>query len=82
MTHYVSPERLREISSTIPKVMIMTGTVDHLVDPANSHYMKKYMPEAELVVREGAGHGLTMQWRDWANELLERTFREGREKAK
>lgn len=57
MTHNVSPERLREISKSIPKVLIVTGDEDHLVDPENSRYMKEQMPEAELVEWAGAGHG-------------------------
>ncbi|KAI0747963.1 alpha/beta-hydrolase [Daedaleopsis nitida] len=80
MTHHVSPERLRRISSTIPKVLIVTGDSDYLVDPANSHLIKEHMPEAELVVREGAAHGLTMQCKQWINDLLEKTFKEGRER--
>ncbi|KAI0781102.1 alpha/beta-hydrolase [Trametes elegans] len=81
LTHYVSPERLRQISSSIPKVAIVTGDTDNLVNPANSELIKKHMPEAELIVKEGAGHGLNIQHRVWFNELLERVFKEGREKA-
>ena len=81
-THHVSPERLRKISSAIPKVLIVTGDSDHLIDPANSHFIKEHMPEAELVVREGAAHGLTVQCKQWFNDLLERTFKEGRERSK
>ena len=81
MTHRVSPDRLRQISSIIPKVLIVTGTTDNLVDPANSHFLKEHMPEAELIVKEGAGHGITMQYRDWLNELLEKTFNDSRERA-
>lgn len=80
-THHVSPERLRTISTTVPKVLIVTGDSDHLIDPENSHFIKKHMPSAEFVVREGSGHGLTMQSKQWFNELLERTFKEGRERA-
>ncbi|KAI0807433.1 alpha/beta-hydrolase [Fomes fomentarius] len=80
-THHVSPERLRTIASTIPKVLIVTGDSDHLIDPENSHFIAKHMPSAEFVVREGSGHGLTMQSKQWFNELLERTFKEGRERA-
>lgn len=78
-THYVSPARLKKISAAIPKVLIVTGEVDNLVDPSNSHYLKADMPEAEFVVKEGAGHGITIQCKQWFNELLERTFKEGRE---
>ena len=79
-THYVSPERLRKISSTIPKVLIVTGDTDNLIDPSNSHHLKEDMPEAELIVKEGGAHGVAMQYKDWFNEVLERTFKEGRQR--
>ncbi|KAI0637129.1 alpha/beta-hydrolase [Trametes polyzona] len=79
--HHVPPDRLRKISSSIPKVAIVTGDSDNLVDPSNSQLLKKHMPEAELIVREGAGHGINLQYKAWFNELLERVFKEGREKA-
>ncbi|PIL23842.1 hypothetical protein GSI_13593 [Ganoderma sinense ZZ0214-1] len=80
-THYVSPERLRKISSSIPEVLIVTGDIDNLVDPSNSRHLKADMPEAEFIVKEGAGHGITIQCKQWFNELLERTFKEGRERS-
>ncbi|KAI0736621.1 Alpha/Beta hydrolase protein [Fomitopsis betulina] len=80
MTHNVSPERLREISKSIPKVLIVTGDEDHLVDPENSRYMKEQMPEAELVEWAGAGHGIQVQCRNKFNALLERVVKEGRER--
>ncbi|KAL6309041.1 alpha/beta-hydrolase [Sparassis latifolia] len=80
MTHHVSPERLRNISATIPKVLILTGDQDNLVNPAHSLYLKEHMPEAELVVWEGTGHGILGQHTDRLNELFERVFREGRER--
>lgn len=81
MTHYVKKERLRTISASIPKVLIVTGDQDHLVDPKNSRYMKACMPEAELVEWKGTGHGIHTQRADWFNSLLERVFEEGREKS-
>ncbi|KAI0670539.1 alpha/beta-hydrolase [Trametes maxima] len=81
LTHNVSPDRLRKISSSIPKVTIVTGDTDNLVDPSNSQLLKESMPEAELILRKGAGHGITMQYSEWFNDLLERTFKEGRERA-
>ncbi|KAF8897119.1 Alpha/Beta hydrolase protein [Infundibulicybe gibba] len=78
LTHYVSPERLRSISSSIPKVVIVTGDNDHLVLPVHSQELKACMPEAELVEWEDTGHAIHAQRPDRFNELLERTFREGR----
>lgn len=80
LTHYVSPARLNTISKSIPKVLIITGDKDHLVDPKNSHHLKKHMPEAELVEWTGTGHAIHLQRKERFNDLLERVFREGREK--
>lgn len=39
------------------------------------------MPEAELVEWEHTGHGVNSQWPKRFNDLLERTFKEGKERA-
>ena len=82
LTHRVSPARLSTISSTIPKVMVVTGDSDNLVAPSNSIYIKKYMQEAEYVVFEETGHVIHSQRKTRFNELLERVFTEGREMAR
>lgn len=80
LTHYCSPERLRLISSSVPKITIVTGDEDNLVLPRNSRRIKACMPEAELVEWEGTGHGINSQWPKRFNELLERTFWEGKQR--
>lgn len=50
MTHRVTPDRLAKISSSIPKVLILTGDQDDLVDHRNSLYIKSHMPEAEFIL--------------------------------
>lgn len=81
LTHHVSPDRLRQISRTIPKVLILTGDEDHLVRPSNSVYLKQHMPEAELLQWQNTGHGINVQWNSRFNTLLERVFEEGRQRA-
>ncbi|KAI0340512.1 alpha/beta-hydrolase [Trametopsis cervina] len=81
LTHHVTPERLREISRSIPKVLILTGDEDNLVRPTGSYRLKESMPEAELIEWEKSGHGLSMQHNKRFNELLERVFKEGRQRA-
>ncbi|OSX56246.1 hypothetical protein POSPLADRAFT_1050769 [Postia placenta MAD-698-R-SB12] len=71
LTHSVSPERLRTIAASIPKVLIVTGDQDNLINPSNSLYMKEHMPEAELVQWKNTGHGFQVQYRDRFHELLE-----------
>ncbi|KAF9257784.1 alpha/beta-hydrolase [Marasmius fiardii PR-910] len=80
LTHYVSDDRLRKISASIPKVLILTGDVDNLVDPRNSIYLKSQMPEAEFVQWETTGHGIHYQRHKWFNETVERVSKEGRAK--
>lgn len=81
LTHNVQGDRLRKISASIPKVTIVTGDEDHLVDPSNSKHLKDHMPEADYVVWEGTGHAIHMQWPDRYNALLEQTVKAGRERA-
>ena len=76
-THHVQSERLAQISKAIPKVVVLTGDVDHLVRPTSSAYLKKQMPEAEYVVWKDTGHVLNLQHVERFNALLERVFHEG-----
>jgi len=80
LTHYVSNERLRKISELIPRVVIITGDNDHLVEPRNSVYLKSQMLDAEFIQWENTGHAIHYQHPKRFNELLERVFKEGRAK--
>ncbi|KDQ60610.1 hypothetical protein JAAARDRAFT_31569 [Jaapia argillacea MUCL 33604] len=80
LTHNVSPARLRTISASIPKVLILTGDEDNLVDPRNSLYMKEHMPEAELIQWKETGHGIHAQQKQNFNDAVTRAFQEGRER--
>jgi len=59
-------------------VTIVTGDLDIVVAPRNSEYIKKYMEEAEYLV---FGHTIHVEMKRY-NELLERIFTEGRERAR
>lgn len=80
LTHSVSPERLQKISSTVPKVLILTGDDDNLVRPEYSKYLKENMPEAEYVVWEGTGHAIQLQDPSRFTTTIERVVTEGRQK--
>lgn len=79
LTHRVSSARLRKISASIPKALILTGDTDPLVDPSNSIYLKNHMPEAEYLIWGNTGHGIGSQWSARFNSVLQRTIEEGRE---
>ena len=81
-THHVQPERLAQISKTIPKVLIVTGDQDHLVRPSNSAYLKEHMQEAEYIMWKDMGHVVCAQHVGRFNALLERGFLEGEARLK
>ncbi|KAL0948994.1 hypothetical protein HGRIS_009093 [Hohenbuehelia grisea] len=76
--HRVTPDRLRKISTSIPKVAIVTGDQDNLVLPYHSFDLKRDMPEAEFAQWENTGHGIHVQRAEMFNALVERTCEEGR----
>jgi pimeloyl-ACP methyl ester carboxylesterase len=80
LTHRVSAARLRQLSATVPKVLIITGDQDHLVAPHKSRYIKQNMPEAELVEIPVTGHAIQIQQAERFNALLESAFQQGRER--
>ncbi|KAJ7582565.1 Alpha/Beta hydrolase protein [Mycena floridula] len=75
LTHHVTPERLQTISATIPKVLIVTGDDDLLVDPSNSRLLKQHMKEAQFVEWKNCGHAIHFQERDRFNALLDQFFK-------
>ncbi|KAG6906974.1 hypothetical protein DXG01_011171 [Tephrocybe rancida] len=81
LTHHCSPDRLRLISRSIPKIVILTGDVDNLVLPAHSLDLKASMPEAEYIQWAETGHGIHIQRVKQFNELLEQTFIEGQKRS-
>lgn len=80
LTHRVTPDRLRTIGMTIPKVLIITGDDDHLVHPYKSRYLAQHIPGSEFIEWKGVGHVLNMQRPGEFHEVLERTFKEGRDR--
>lgn len=83
LSHHVSAQRLRRLSQSqsIPKVVLVTGDKDNLVPPRNTLYLKENMLEdAEVVWFENTGHAFHFQRHGEFNAVLERVFREGRER--
>lgn len=81
LTHYVSPARLSAINASIPKIAILTGDDDNLMDPANSKKLSQTLPSAEYVVWEKTGHAVHEQWPERLATFLEGVFEEGWERA-
>lgn len=70
LRHYVSDERLRNIKSSGIPIMIVTGTIDHLVRPEYSYHMKKVLGNARFELFEGSGHAIPEEQPDKYNNLL------------
>ncbi|KAF8599620.1 alpha/beta-hydrolase [Ceratobasidium sp. AG-I] len=79
LTHYVSPDRLKQIARDVPKVVLVTGDEDHLVPPKRSEWIKKCMgPEVELLKWEQTGHALQIQRPERFNALVEQVIEDSR----
>ncbi|KAJ7440150.1 alpha beta-hydrolase [Mycena latifolia] len=76
LTHHVAPDRLHRISETIPKVVILCGSQDFLVDLQHSRDLKTHIPRAEFVQWAETGHGVHSQRPAEFCDLLMRVFRE------
>lgn len=82
LTHHVAPSSLRTIAQSIPKVAILTGDDDNMVDPKNSLRIKEAMGESvQYEVWEGTGHGVFAQWPERTAAWLEGVFEEGWERS-
>ncbi|KAM0789938.1 hypothetical protein ACM66B_006778 [Microbotryomycetes sp. NB124-2] len=68
--HHVSQDRLLEIAETIPRIGIITGDQDNLVNPERSRDLHQDLPGSTLKVVKGAGHALPAQIPDEYNEWI------------
>ncbi len=55
--------------------LVVTGTEDILIPPANSTYLAEHLPNAELIEIPGAGHALHVECRDFLNRAAHRFYR-------
>lgn len=78
ITHKVTKDQHRLMDTRIPKIMILTGDQDDLVNPANSKELAKRMSKAEYIEWKNTAHCLHEQWPQRFNELIERVVKEGR----
>ncbi|RIA97065.1 Alpha/Beta hydrolase protein [Glomus cerebriforme] len=72
--HYCSPSRLTRIKYYISQILVVTGTWDNLINPANSDYLAKRL-NAEFECWEGSGHALPNEQDERYNNLLDIHFR-------
>jgi hypothetical protein len=77
LTHRVTPSRLQYISSSIPKITILTGKVDKIVNPKNSEYLAQNMKGSELLIWEEDRHAVNTQNPKRFNELIESVVEDG-----
>ncbi|KAJ3331510.1 hypothetical protein HDU93_009650 [Gonapodya sp. JEL0774] len=67
--HHFSPARLARIRDTVKDIMVVTGTVDDVMEPENSEYLAKQL-HASYVVFEACGHSPFIERCDEANARL------------
>lgn len=79
LTHGMTPDRLAKISTSIPKVLIISAAEDVLIPYTEGENLKRHMPEAEYQCWEKGGHGVCGQYKERFNQLLEKVFKQGNE---
>ena len=77
-THHCTPEKLRKIAESMPKIWILTGDEDNLIYPSNSFWLHKHMPEAEFEQWTHSGHGVISQHSERFNKRLEEVIQEAK----
>ena len=60
-------ERLQYIDCP---VLILHGSNDLMIPSGNAHLMKRAMPQADIVILEGAGHGYNLEFQAEADALV------------
>ncbi|WFD43974.1 hypothetical protein MPSI1_002639 [Malassezia psittaci] len=70
LTHHVPSEALAKINVDIPKIRILTGDWDQLVNTSHSKFMSEHMPNADYLVWPGGGHALHAQFPGRFNAML------------
>lgn len=68
--HYVSPARLKELSNNDIDFLVITGTIDNLVDPSNSIHLATHL-KAQLLVWDKCGHSPIQQMKSEFNNVLQ-----------
>jgi 3-oxoadipate enol-lactonase len=61
-------ERLRDVSA---RTLVVTGTSDRLVHPGHSRAIAERVPGARIETIEGGTHGLTLEFADPLNRILQ-----------
>ncbi|KIS66583.1 uncharacterized protein UMAG_05571 [Mycosarcoma maydis] len=82
LSHFVADTDLAKINTDVPKICILTGDIDYLVDPRNSFFLKEKLSNAEFHQFTQAGHALGNQLTDQVNSILEKVIAEGEDKSK
>ena len=79
LTHRMTPDRLARVSASVPKVLILSAIEDIHIPYTEGENLKCHMPEAEYQCWEKTGHGVSGQYKERFNQLLERVFEQGKE---
>ncbi|KAL8292345.1 hypothetical protein RQP46_001811 [Phenoliferia psychrophenolica] len=77
--HRVPAAKLKLISESIPKVAIIVGDKDELIDPQRGHELHEMLPGSEFKLVEGGGHALLSQICDEYNSWIEHVVADAKE---
>ncbi|KAN0003918.1 hypothetical protein ACTFIZ_010067 [Dictyostelium cf. discoideum] len=77
-THSVSKKRLMEIKKQLNEtpITIITGTLDDIVNPSCSHYLKSILSPIEFIEFFGSGHMINFEnYHEFNNAILRNFYR-------
>jgi len=74
--HYVSSKRLATIRDSGMPVLVMTGTDDKMVSPEGSYHLQRELG-SHMVVFEGMGHGIAMEFPETFCRLIDELVHHG-----
>lgn len=78
LTHRVAPEQLAKIAQSIPKISIIHGDQDFLIDHHHATELHENLKGSEYQLVVGGGHALPHQIYDEYNAFVVRSIKEGR----
>ncbi|KAL3426859.1 glycylpeptide N-tetradecanoyltransferase, partial [Phlyctema vagabunda] len=79
--HHKSPEQLREIGDRVgrERIMVLHGSMDNMITVPHGRKLIDELQPGTGIIKEGRGHVLMLEERDFHNEMIEKMFRKGEE---
>ena len=75
VAHRMTPDRSTQVSTSVPKVLILSAAEDALIPQTEGEKLKRYVPEAAYQCWEKTGHFVCGQYVEWFSNYWKRYSR-------